>query len=52
MTKNKDWAQSWQDLQGEDTFHNFQLCKNLHKNISDEIVRQIDELPSEFKHLK
>ena len=51
MTKNKDWAQSWQDLQGEDTFHNFQLCKNLHKNISDEIVRQIDELPNEFKNL-
>ena len=51
MTKNKDWAQAWQDLQGEDTYHNFQLCKNLHKNISNEIVRQIDELPNEFKNL-
>jgi len=51
MTKNKDWAQAWQDLQGEDTYHNFTLCKNLHKNISNEIVRQIDELPNEFKNL-
>jgi hypothetical protein len=52
MTKNKDWAQSWQDLQGEDTFHNFQLAKNLHNDISSEIVRQIDELPTEFQNLK
>lgn len=51
MIKNKEWAQSWQDLQGEDSIHNFMLCKKLHGTISSNVERQIDELPTEFQNL-
>jgi hypothetical protein len=52
MTKNKEWAQSWQDLQGEDASHNFELTRKLHKILYRNIERQIDELPVEFQNLK
>jgi len=52
MIGNKEWAQSWQDQQGEDTFHNFMLLKGLHGTISSNIERQIDELPTEFQNLQ
>lgn len=52
MIGNKEWAQSYQDLQGEDTFHNFMLLKGLHKTISSNIEKQIDELPTEFQNLQ
>lgn len=51
MIGNKEWAQSWQNQQGEDTFHNFTLLKGLHRTISSNIERQIDELPTEFQNL-
>lgn len=51
MTKNKEWAQSWQDTQGEDAVHNFEQLNGLHKKIYSNIERQIDELPVEFRNL-
>ena len=51
ITKNNDWSQSWQDKQGEDTYHNFKLLKELHHKISNDIEQQIEELPQEFKKL-
>lgn len=51
ITLNNNWSQSWQEKQQEDGNHNFQLTKNLHKIISLDIEKQIDELPIEFKNL-
>jgi hypothetical protein len=51
LSKNPDWAQSWQDSQGETTSHNFELNRKLHKIIYRDIEKQIDELPSEFRDL-
>ena len=51
MSKNPDWAQSWQDNQGETTAHNFELNRKLHEIIYRDIEKQIDELPPEFQNL-
>lgn len=51
MTQNKDWAQSWQDSQGENTIHNFELLKRLHHFIWADIEKQIDQIPKEFQNL-
>lgn len=51
ISKNKEWAQSWQNLQGENTVYNFELLNGLHNTIYNEIERQIDELPREFQNL-
>ena len=51
ITQNSQWAQSWQDKQGEDTIHNFELTLGLYKTIARDIERQIDELPQEFQNL-
>tara|TARA_X000000950_G_scaffold285740_1_gene392488 strand:+ start:888 stop:2009 length:1122 start_codon:yes stop_codon:yes gene_type:complete len=51
LSKNPDWAQSWQDSQGETTSHNFELNRKLHEVIYRHIEKQIDELPPEFRDL-
>lgn len=51
LAKNPDWAQSWQDKQGETTSHNFELNRKLHEIIRCDIEKQIDELPPEFQNL-
>ena len=51
LSKNPDWAQSWQDSQGETTSHNFELNRKLHEVIYRDIEKQIDELPPEFRDL-
>lgn len=52
IAQNAQWSQSWQDQQGEDAVHNFELTRVLYKTIAHDIEQQIDELPSEFQNLQ
>jgi hypothetical protein len=50
--RHPDWAQTWQDSQGEITEHNRQLTQGLWRRIDQSIERQIEELPLEFQQIQ
>lgn len=51
IAQDPDWAQSFENRQGEHTAHNAELARDLHRIIDQDIQRQIDELPAEFQNL-
>jgi hypothetical protein len=51
ITQDPEWAQSWENSQGEDSAHNADLARRLHNIIDADIQRQIEELPADFYRL-